>query len=100
MTVACTRCGASAEGEIITPPIAFTFKHERGCGHGVGPLAVIKGKTPKKVESKKESKKEKKSKKLKDGEVPWEKGDTESTVSITTSTENEITTTTTTEKGT
>ena len=43
MPIACTRCGAKEEGEIITAPIAFTFKHETGCGHGVGPLAVIKG---------------------------------------------------------
>ena len=67
MPIACTRCGASEDGEILTAPIAFAFKHDRGCGHGVGPLAVIKGSTPKK------SKKKKESKKLKDGEVPWEK---------------------------
>ena len=43
MTIGCTRCGASENGEIITPPIAFAFKHNRGCGHGVGPLAVLPG---------------------------------------------------------
>ncbi len=88
MTIACTRCGASEEGEIILPSIAFAFKHDLGCGHGVGPLTVIKGKTPKKVESKK--KESKKSKKLKDGEVPWEKSaDTKDTVSDTTASETE-----------
>ena len=70
MPIACTRCGASEDGEILTAPIAFAFKHDRGCGHGIGPLAVIKGKTPKKQESKS---KKKKAEKLKDGEVPWEK---------------------------
>ena len=83
MPIACTRCGASEEGEILTAPIAFAFKHELGCGHGVGPRAVIKGSTPKKS-------KKKKSEKLKDGEVPWEKSaDTEDTVSSTASTETE-----------
>jgi len=43
MPIACTRCGNKQEGEIISPPIAFAFKHGNGCGHGVGPLAVIKG---------------------------------------------------------
>ena len=43
MPIACTRCGNKEEGEIISPPIAFAFKHGNGCGHGVGPLAVIKG---------------------------------------------------------
>jgi hypothetical protein len=23
------------------PPLAFGFKHNKGCGHGVGPLAVL-----------------------------------------------------------
>jgi hypothetical protein len=41
MTIACTRCGASCEGDIIVPPLAFGFKHNSGCGHGVGPLAVL-----------------------------------------------------------
>ncbi len=67
MPIACTRCGASEDGEILTAPIAFAFVHDKGCGHGIGPLAVVKGKTPKK-----EPKKEK-VKKLKKGEVPWEK---------------------------
>ena len=82
MPIACTRCGASEDGEILTAPIAFAFKHDRGCGHGIGPLAVVKGKTPKKQESKKtESKpKKKKAKELKTGEVPWE-DNAESTVS-------------------
>ncbi len=44
MTIGCTRCGASEDGEILSPPIAFAFKHNKGCGHGVGPLAVIPGK--------------------------------------------------------
>lgn len=43
MPIACTRCGNKQEGEIISPPIAFAFKHGNGCGHGVGPLAVIRG---------------------------------------------------------
>ena len=43
MPIACTRCGNKQEGKIISPPIAFAFKHGNGCGHGVGPLAVIKG---------------------------------------------------------
>jgi len=41
MTIACTRCGATCEGDLILPPLAFGFKHELGCGAGVGPLAVI-----------------------------------------------------------
>jgi len=41
MTIACTRCGATCEGDLILPPLAFGFKHESGCGMGVGPLAVI-----------------------------------------------------------
>lgn len=82
MPIACTRCGASEEGEIITPPIAFAFTHEKGCGHGIGPLTVVKGKTPKKAESKTESKpKKEKSKKLKKGEVPWETNDTSGNIS-------------------
>ena len=84
MPIACTRCGASEDGEILTAPIAFAFKHDRGCGHGVGPLAVIKGSTPKKTKKKKESKK------LKDGEVPWEKSaDTENPTTTTTATSPE-----------
>ena len=43
MTIACTRCGATCEGDLILPPVAFTFKHNEGCGHGVGPLAVLPG---------------------------------------------------------
>jgi hypothetical protein len=43
MTIACTRCGATCEGDIIVPPLAFGFKHNKGCGHGVGPLAVLPG---------------------------------------------------------
>ena len=82
MPIACTRCGASEDGEILTAPIAFAFKHDLGCGHGVGPLAVIKGSTPKKTKKKKESKK------LKDGEVPWEKS-AEDTFSDTTATASE-----------
>ena len=41
MTIGCTRCGATQDGDIIVAPLAFAFKHEPGCGHGVGPLAVI-----------------------------------------------------------
>ena len=41
MTIACTRCGATCEGDIISPPLAFGFKHNAKCGHGVGPLAVL-----------------------------------------------------------
>lgn len=41
MTIACTRCGASQEGDIIVPVLVFKFKHNRGCGNGVGPLAVL-----------------------------------------------------------
>ncbi len=41
MTIGCTRCGASEDGEIISPPIAFAFKHNKGCAHGIGPLAVL-----------------------------------------------------------
>ncbi len=48
MTIACTRCGATQDGDIILPPIAFTFKHNLGCGHGVGPLAVLPGTAKKK----------------------------------------------------
>jgi hypothetical protein len=53
MTIGCTRCGATCEGDIISAPLAFTFKHEVGCGHGVGPLAVFPSskKAPKKAES-------------------------------------------------
>jgi len=43
MTIACTRCGATCDGDIILPSLAFGFKHEAGCGHGVGPLAVLPG---------------------------------------------------------
>lgn len=43
MTIACTRCGASEPGEIILPVIAFKFKHNKGCGHGIGPLAKLPG---------------------------------------------------------
>lgn len=50
MPIACTRCGAKEDGEIITAPIAFAFKHALGCGHGVGPLAVVKGQVTKKKE--------------------------------------------------
>jgi hypothetical protein len=53
MTIGCVRCGASQEGEIITSPISFTFKHESGCGMGIGPLCVLKGKITKRVEEKK-----------------------------------------------
>jgi hypothetical protein len=41
MTIACTRCGASQDGDIILPVITFKFKHNRGCGHGVGPLTLL-----------------------------------------------------------
>ncbi len=41
MTIACTRCGATCDGDIISPPLAFGFKHNAKCGHGVGPLAVL-----------------------------------------------------------
>ena len=41
MTIACTRCGATCDGDIISPPLAFGFKHNAKCGHGVGPLAVM-----------------------------------------------------------
>jgi len=41
MTIACTRCGAKQDGEIILPNIAFKFKHNKGCGHGLGPLSVL-----------------------------------------------------------
>ncbi len=50
MTIACTRCGATQDGDIILPPIAFAFKHDLGCGHGVGPLAVLPGSAKKKPE--------------------------------------------------
>ena len=43
MPIACTRCGKKQEGEILTSPVTFTFKHEKGWGMGIGPLAVIKG---------------------------------------------------------
>jgi hypothetical protein len=56
MTIGCVRCGASMEGEIITGPISFTFKHDPGCGMGIGPLCVLKGKITKKVEIKKKKK--------------------------------------------
>jgi hypothetical protein len=58
MTIGCVRCGASMEGDIITSPISFTFKHESGCGMGIGPLCVLKGKITKRVEEKKKKKKE------------------------------------------
>lgn len=41
MTIGCTRCGATEEGSIILPAIAFKFKHNRGCAHGLGPLTLI-----------------------------------------------------------
>ncbi len=47
MVIACTRCGAKEDGEILTAPIAFAFKHASGCGHGVGPLVVLRGQTKK-----------------------------------------------------
>jgi len=56
MTIACTRCGASQDGDIIVAPLAFAFKHNSGCGHGVGPLAVIP--SAKKVEKPVEAKKD------------------------------------------
>jgi hypothetical protein len=50
MTIACTRCGASQDGDIILPVIAFKFKHNRGCGHGVGPLTLLpSNKKPKNI---------------------------------------------------
>lgn len=52
MTIGCTRCGASCEGDVIVPALAFRFKHEAGCGHGVGPLAVLPGSYKPKVEKK------------------------------------------------
>ena len=41
MTIACTRCGSKQDGDIILPNIAFKFKHNKGCGWGLGPLAII-----------------------------------------------------------
>ena len=41
MTIACTRCGATCDGDIILPSLSFGFKHNEGCGMGVGPLAVL-----------------------------------------------------------
>ena len=84
MPIACTRCGNSEDGEILTAPIAFAFKHARGCGHGVGPLAVVKGKTPKKVES---SKKVKKVKKIEP--ETHDTADTENTLSVGSTAETE-----------
>ncbi len=52
MTIACTRCGATQDGDIILPALAFGFKHNLGCGHGVGPLAVMPGSAKKKPEKK------------------------------------------------
>lgn len=56
MTIGCTRCGATCDGDIIVPSLAFGFKHNSGCGHGVGPLAVMppnfKAKSEKKSEAK------------------------------------------------
>lgn len=52
MTIACTRCGATEDGDIILPALAFGFKHNLGCGHGVGPLAVLPGSAKKKPEKK------------------------------------------------
>ena len=51
MVIACTRCGAKEDGEILTAPIAFAFKHDKGCAHGVGPLVVLRGqvKKPKEI---------------------------------------------------
>ena len=77
MTIACTRCGSSEEGEIILSSIAFAFKHEKGCGHGIGPLTVLPSNKTKK------SKKKKESKNLKEGQVPWENNDTPSNSDIT-----------------
>ena len=57
MTIACTRCGATCEGDIILPALAFGFTHNSGCGHGVGPLAVLPASfksKPKKEEIKEE----------------------------------------------
>ena len=58
MTIGCVRCGASQEGDIISGPVSFTFKHDPGCGMGIGPLCVLKGKITKKVEEKKKKQKE------------------------------------------
>jgi hypothetical protein len=55
MPIACTRCGEKQEGEILNVNIAFRFPHAKGCGQGIGPLAVIKGQI-KKPEVKKEVK--------------------------------------------
>ena len=85
MPIACTRCGNSEDGEILTAPIAFAFKHALGCGHGIGPLAVVKGKTPKKVES------TKKVKKVKKIEPDTNTADTENSFSNTTSSQTETT---------
>ena len=54
MTISCTRCGASQEGEIINVVIAFKFPHKKGCGQGVGPLARMPSNKTKHTESKAE----------------------------------------------
>jgi hypothetical protein len=64
MPVACTRCGAKQEGEILNVTVAFRFPHEPGCGQGVGPLAIIKGKVSKPKETPKEVPKEKSAKEI------------------------------------
>jgi hypothetical protein len=51
MTISCTRCGASQDGDVILPIIAFKFKHNKGCGHGVGPLARMPSNKTKHTES-------------------------------------------------
>ena len=54
MTISCTRCGASQEGEIINVVIAFKFPHKKGCGQGVGPLARMPDNKTKHTESRAE----------------------------------------------
>ena len=41
----CTRCGAEGDGDIIDIHSRGSFKHERGCGSGIGPLKVSGSKT-------------------------------------------------------
>lgn len=41
MTVGCTRCGEQQDGDILNVAIAFKFPHKKGCGQGIGPLAVV-----------------------------------------------------------
>lgn len=41
--IGCTRCGATIEGDEITPDIKFKFPHESGCGAKIGIITIVGG---------------------------------------------------------